>query len=597
MSAYCKVLIESPLPQLGREFDYRIPEGMQLEIGTPVAVPFGRQAKPKTAIVTELSETSEYASAEIIHTLGPKVLSSKFLSFIKAVAKRQAISPGELLRSAVTIEPKRMVEYPTAEPSIDDWVLELVGGELKIPSHLADIVEARQHLVAGRIHPQWAIRALQSALSARGGVIIDLPDHRHIKRFRNLVSELDIEGNFYWADEFKTPARRFWLQQRLLNDGGMLVGSRSVMMMDVKNLERILLISDLDPSHESESSPYLSTRELAFIRAEAHSCQVHVISHMPSAEILRLADMGHLELHLSSLLPRVSFGSEAQISTLKLINDAIESGPVLVLTNYAGDSASVRCKACRGPGRCSHCGGSIHMPTAETYRCRTCDSLERPRCVNCASKEFEKASKGIARTAADFGKMIPGVRVIESSQTKQVESIEGVALVVATPGAIPLSKDGYQLVVVDQPQGFLSRESLRALEHSLRIWLDAASHLATDGLVHFANYEGNVIRKLSIGQIAELVRTESEQRRVLGLAPWRRLGIVEGEAARLNKIADSLDFATVIATHPRLVFSYQYKDGGRVAAILYREQLATPPIEGKRRKRGLRVIMDGQGLI
>jgi hypothetical protein len=76
------------------------------------------------------------------------------------------------------------------------------------------------------------------------------------------------------------------------------------------------------------------------------------------------------------------------------------------------------------------------------------------------------------------------------------------------------------------------------------------------------------------------------------------LGIVEGEQSRLNSIAESLSSsAKVISTNPRLVFSYQYKDGSKVAEILTREQLATPPIEGERRKRGLKVIMDGQGLI
>lgn len=597
MSAFCKVMIDSPLPQLGREFDYKIPDDMHLEIGTPVAVPFGRQAKPKNAIVTEICKQSDYATAEVSEKLGPKVLSADFLDFLKNVAKRQAISPGELLRMAITVQPKRKTDYLETQPEIPGWILDSVGGNLDFDGHLADIVEAKQHLVAGTPHPQWAIRTLQSALSASGSVVINLPDHRHVRRFRSLVSQLGIESHFYWSEDFKTPAKKYWIQQRLLTSGGMLVGSRSVMLFDAKNLERILLISDLDPSHESESSPYLSTRELAFIRAEAQNCQVHVISHLPSAEIVRLADMGFLKLQASNVLPRISFGSEAQISSLKLITEAVKTGAVLILTNYAGDSAAVRCKTCRGAGRCSHCGGSIHMPSAETYRCRTCSSLDKPVCVSCGGNQFEKATKGVTRTASDFGKMIPGVRVIESSQSKQVESVSGNALVVATPGAIPLATEGYKLIVIDQPQAFLSRESLRAVEHSLRIWLDSASHLSTDGVIHFANFEGSVVKKLSIGQILDLVRTESEQRKALGLSPWKRLGIVEGDSTRLNQIADSLGFATVIATHPRLVFSYQYKDGIKVAEILYREQLSTPPLEGNRRKRGLKVIMDGQGLI
>lgn len=597
MIAFCKVMIDSPLPQLGREFDYKIPKDLELEVGQTVSVPFGRQAKPKTAVVTQLLEASDYATAEVTETLGPKVLSSGFLEFIKSVAKRQAISPGEILRMALTSMPKRKADFIAAARPSPSWILENLGGAIELVEHRADIVDPRQHLVTGGVHPEWAIRALRSALSVNGGVLINIPDHRQLKRFKKLTQQLDIDEGLFWAEDFKTPAKRYWLQQHLLNNRGVLIGSRAAMMMDIKDLSRIIVVNDLDPSHESESSPYLATRELAFIRAEAQQCHVHVISHVPSAEVLRLAEMGFLEMITNHSLPRVSFGSESQISTQKLISTAINNGPVLIVTSFAGDSAVINCQTCRSAGRCSNCGGSIYMPSAETYRCRTCQSLDKPVCVSCGSNKFARGSKGVARTAADFGKIIPGTRVIESSQNKQVESVSGKVIVVATPGAIPDTKDGYQLAVVDQAQSFLSRESLRAMEHSLRIWTDMASHLAPNGQLHFANYQGEVVKKLSIGQLTELIKSESDQRKTLGLSPWRRLGIVEGEQARLNDLADKLAFTSVVASSPRLVFSYQYKDGTKVAEILLREQLATPPLEGNRRKRGLKVILDGQGLI
>lgn len=598
MIAFCKVMIDSPLPQLGREFDYKIPAGMVLEVGQPVLIPFGRQSKPKSAVVTELLERSDYATAEITETLGPTVLSASFLNYLKAVAKRQAISPGEMLRMAFTSQPKRKTDFIEKVLPVPDWVIENLGGRIDFEGHRADVVQPRQHLIAGSVHPQWAIDALRSALTANGGVIVNIADQRQIRRFRKLVIDLGIENCFLWADEFKTPAKKYWLQQRLLNEGGILIGSRTVMTVDVKELSRIVLVHDLDPSHESESSPYLSTRELAFIRAETQKCQVHVLSHLPSAEILRLSELNYLKLETSLELPRISFGSEAQISTSKLIAEALKLGPVLILTSFAGDSAIVNCKTCRTAGSCSSCGGSVYMPAADSYRCRRCGGLNRPVCISCGGNEFLKATKGSTRTTSDFGKMIPGVRVIESSQQKHVETVSGHVLVVATPGAIPDTENGYQLAVIDQPQQFLSRESLRALEHGLRIWTDAASHLATGGQLHFANYQGEVVKKLSIGQAIQLVKKESDQRKSLGLPPWRRLGIVEGEQSRLNSIAEQLaGSANVISSHPRLVFSYQYKDGTKVAEILSREQLATPPIEGNRRKRGLKVIMDGQGLI
>ena len=597
MIAYCKVMIDSPLPQLGREFDYKVPSGESLVVGQPVTVPFGRQSKPKIAVVTELLEQSDYATAEIKEVLGPPVLSGTFLQYIKSLAKRQAISPGELLRLSLTSKPKRRSDFLDEIDDVPEWVLETLGGRIELDSHLSEMVSAKQSLLSGSLHPHWAITALRSALSVEGSVIINTPDHRYQLRLRRLLDELEISQSFYWADDYKTPVRRYWLQQRLLKQGGILIGSRSVMMMDVKDLDRIVLINDLDPSHESEASPYLATRELSFIRAEAQGGMVHVIAHTPSAELLRLAELGYIKTKSNTDVPRISFGSETQISTSKLIAEAIKTGPVLILTSFSGDSAAISCKRCRSSGACQKCGGAIYMPGVETYRCRTCANMEKPICVSCGSNEFNKGGKGATRKAADFGKIIPGARVIESSQSKQVDSVSSKAVVVATPGAIPIAQDGYRLVVIDQPQSFLSRESLRALEHSLRIWTDAASHLSPDGQLHFANYEGDVVKRLSIGQFADLIRKETLQRKELGLSPWRRLGIVEGDGSRLNEIADSIQAVDVISSNPRLVFTYQYKDGPKVAEQLLREQLATPPLEGERRKRGLRVIMDGQGLI
>ena len=640
MSVFCKVLIDSPLPQLGREFDYKVPGEYELEVGQPVLVPFGRQSKLRTAVVTAISSHSDLASAELAEVLGPPVMSQQFIDYLKAVARRQAISPGELIRLSLTVPPKRRGDFLDEGQSVPAWVVESLGGTFKMQKHLAEIVTPRQRLFSGKLHPQWALTALRSALSARGSAIINTPDHRYQARLRQLLEYLDIADSFYWAltalrsalsargsaiintpdhryqarlrqlleyldiadsfywaEDYKTPARRYWLQQRLLRNGGILIGSRAVLMMDIKNLERIIVVSDLDPSHESDSSPYLATRELAIIRSEAQKCLLHFVSHTPSAEIIRLSELGFFEIKNATETPRISFGSEAQLNTSKLITEAIKQGPVLIMTSFSGDSAAISCKVCRASGRCQQCGGSIHMPTAETYRCRTCEGMEKPVCVSCGGHEFIRGRKGATRTSADFGKIIPGVRVIESSQAKHVDEISQNALVVATPGAIPLAKNGYQLVVIDQAQSFLSRESLRALEHSLRIWFDAASHLAINGQMHFASYQGDVVKKISIGQAFELVQLETQQRKNLGLSPWRRLGIVEGESSRLNQIADTISMTKVISTHPRLVFTYQYRDGANVAEILLREQLATPPIEGKRRKRGLRVIMDGQSLI
>lgn len=134
MSVFCKVLIDSPLPQLGREFDYKVPGEFELEVGQPVLVPFGRQSKLRTAVVTEISSRSDLASAELAEVLGPPVMSQEFIDYLKAVARRQAISPGELIRLSLTVPPKRRGDFLDEGKSVPVWVVESLVGHSRCRS-------------------------------------------------------------------------------------------------------------------------------------------------------------------------------------------------------------------------------------------------------------------------------------------------------------------------------------------------------------------------------------------------------------------------------------------------------------------------------
>ncbi|MBD5560883.1 MAG: primosomal protein N' [Clostridia bacterium] len=60
---YARVIVDIAHPDVDRVFDYLVPEGMELEAGCRVAVPFGRQKKE--GLIVSLSETTEVPAGKL----------------------------------------------------------------------------------------------------------------------------------------------------------------------------------------------------------------------------------------------------------------------------------------------------------------------------------------------------------------------------------------------------------------------------------------------------------------------------------------------------------------------------------------------------
>ena len=62
---YAKVIVGLNQPEMDKLFDYRIPEGMTVEIGVRVIVPFGSRNKKTEGYVISLSEKTEVPADKI----------------------------------------------------------------------------------------------------------------------------------------------------------------------------------------------------------------------------------------------------------------------------------------------------------------------------------------------------------------------------------------------------------------------------------------------------------------------------------------------------------------------------------------------------
>jgi primosomal protein N' (replication factor Y) (superfamily II helicase) len=141
---------------------------------------------------------------------------------------------------------------------------------------------------------------------------------------------------------------------------------------------------------------------------------------------------------------------------------------------------------------------------------------------------------GASRTAEEIGRAFPGIAVINSSGPK-VRAIvpDAPAVVVATPGAEPITAGGYGAAVLLDGGAMLGRADLRAAEETLRRWMAAAA------IVRPASQGGRVVigADASLPTVQALIRwdpvghaaAELAARRELGFPPAAAMASIEGE--------------------------------------------------------------------
>lgn len=111
--AVARVVLESPLPQLDRVFEYEIPAelGGQLGEGMRVKVPLRTGGRVVGGYVVELTDEPEYTGrlAKVDQLVsGARVLPPELARLARAVADRQAGTMSDVLRLAIPARSARL---------------------------------------------------------------------------------------------------------------------------------------------------------------------------------------------------------------------------------------------------------------------------------------------------------------------------------------------------------------------------------------------------------------------------------------------------------------------------------------------------------
>lgn len=577
---YARVVFQSPLPALDREFEYIVPQDLvpSVEVGCRVKVPFAGQSKDGFVVAIEsVPEFSGKLSSISSVVSNISVLRPHIYQLLKAVALRQCCSVGELLDNAV---PKRSVRVEKAFK-----VNHFESPTQPVGRRFAELVRPVFDAVTGL--PVYASRITSLAneyFQSGRSVIICVPDFRDVKNLSRLLVQVIPDEFFTVLDSSDVGSKRYeaYLSQ-LQSDTRVVLGTRSAIYSPVASDAAIIVWDDGDQSHQDQQAPYLTTREIALIRQAQFQAPLHFLSHARSTEVQRLVEIGYLEEgSISSWRPKVAIseGRGLDGAAFKAIKQGLETGPVLFQVAAPGTARSLYCSTCNLRSQCKNCNGPLWINASAQIVCRWCGQFNLDfHCKGCSGTKLSQGAAGATRWVEQLGKSFPGTHIREVTADKgPFEVNERSQIVVATPGIEPVTPKGYSAIVFVDCFAQLSRDSLRAPEDALRSWLNALGFMNPNGTAVAVGVSPEVSKALSLG---EVIGTSSEllaEREQLGFPPAKRIVSATGARDLVTELGKSLikingvtllgvaaSKASTVDGDFRMLATFTYASGNQVA--------------------------------
>ncbi|MEY4019564.1 MAG: hypothetical protein RLZZ590_864 [Actinomycetota bacterium] len=624
-SLFAKVVINSPLPQLDKPFEYEVPEELAtaITVGSRVRVPFGRAASQTDGFVVELNQTAEFKGelaslSTLVSTL--PALAPNIYDLARAVADRQAATLNDVLKLAV----------PTRSVAVEKrWLESQPSISLKTTSPTQKTAAKKiAHLAAPSATngvPQWCtyfFDLIRTQAAQNRSTIVCLPDFRDLNVFKSALLATELGSNLVDYSADRTNSKRYASFLQCLEPGPhVVVGNRAAIYAPIQNLGLMCVWDDADSSHVEPTSPYSNTRDVALIRQSLEECSLVFSSHSRSSEIQRLVEIGYLEDQVEKFAPKILVtDTESRVDGLawQTIRNGLLAGPVLVQVSSKGFSKSSYCAKCSERAKCHSCNGPLWIDAKQQPRCRWCYSTNLNfTCTGCGGRQLRPGKPGATRTIAEFGKAFPGTRIIESNGENPIEWVDSSnCIVVATPGAEPRAKSGYSALVLLDCAELQARDSLRASEDAIRVWSNAVALMSGEGQAIAVGLPGVLGQKFSEWKQTEISAHELNQRRELRFPPAIRMASLSGERDLLDKVLGELTGKPgieILGPMPvqsaganadwRALLKYEYGQGAALAALLKAQVLQSTAghrrvsLKSGRAMRPIKINMDDTEVI
>lgn len=558
-----QVVVDTGLSHLDRPFDYLVPTTLDelVVVGCRVKVRFA--GRLVDGFVTDRVDDSEHAGklAFIAKVVSPEpVLRPDVLELAQAVADRYAGTLGDVLRMAIpprharaeaSVREAGAGELPEVDAAI--WRAHTHGPEFLSSIRAGDSPRAWWGAMPGQEPSRAVAQAVLAALHNGRGSIVCVPDVRDVARWDATFTEVLGEGYHVVLTAASTPAARYAAFLAVSRGQVKVVlGTRAAAFAPVHDLGLVAMWDDGDDLYAEPRAPYPHTREVLLLRATASSTALLIGGYARTAEGQSLVESGWCTELVADQTARrtawprleVTDGSTAGSAPARLPQEVFRAvraakGAVLMQVPRRGYRESLSCQACRHPARCTACQGPLVQTSASApIACRWCaTAAPNWSCANCDGTKLRAPVVGQLRTAEEFAKAFPDLQVVTSGGDTILDDVgPGRMLVLATPGAEPHVRGGYDVVVLLDTWLMTGRDDIRVEEEAHRRWFNALA-LAGPGASAVAVGDASMLQALVRSDPAGFAARELASRAETHLPPTARLATVDATDDVLAELA------------------------------------------------------------
>ena len=499
------VAVEVSLPHLDRTFDYRVPEGMAVEVGVRVRVAFA--GRLVSGIVLALHDDATHATAELRAVVSPEVvLRPDSAALVRAVATRYAGTFTDVLRFAVPPRHARSEASAAGhEPVLIDVQHELTGPLTAVRglsaflgrSARGEALRACLDVPTALDLPQ-VVAEVAAVAASSSSVIVVTPDARDVTRVVDALRTHDITAIEMRASDGPSVRQRAFTTVAHAARC-VVVGTRSSVFAPVQMPGVCIVMGDGHDALVEPQSPGWHAREVALLRTQVQGWSMLAVAHHRSIEMQHLVHSGTvkslewsreqwraLSVQCASVPERYD-DADPLLQRLRIppsvftaVREGLRTGPVLLSVAHRGYVTGVRCASCREIARCTTCAGPVGVAAeGEQPRCRICGTADWT-CPWCGSTRVLFRTLGIERTREEVGRAFPGIPIRIIDAEHPLDAIPDTAqLLLCTPGMEPAGR--LRLAVVLDVDTVLGRHDLAAPAEAVRRWHEVAATVRSDG--------------------------------------------------------------------------------------------------------------------
>lgn len=423
---FARVLIAVPLEG---DFTYSVPEGMDIEVGRRVIVPFGRRQATGFVIALEEEHRTDYVVKPVTRLVDRQpTFNSELVELAYFVSRMYLCSPGIALSSMIP-SGRRETSSALFESETSFSPIEHIAPQQERALETIRSGCGMYYLygVTGSGKSEVFLRAAEDVIAGGRQVIYLVPEitlthqlsQEVMARFRSRVAILH---------SALTPSQRLKEWLRIMHhEVDLVIGARSAVFAPCASLGLIIMDEEHENSYKSGQTPRYHARQVAQKRCEMNGISFIMGSATPSLEAWSMMERGLVRR--IDMRQRVAGGKRPAIEVVsmagcqKSISARLEDEmrrtlmndrSVILFLNRRGYSYYYHCLSCGAVVECPHCSVAMtyHKKTGLLH-CHYCGYTRQPVdiCPSCGSTDLSVAGHGTEKVEEEVSRLFPRARI------------------------------------------------------------------------------------------------------------------------------------------------------------------------------------------